>query len=286
MKKHNTLCLLFSVGTILSLLMSNISNKDILKASAANNPHEVDVDEGFVGDPIEYSGAYSNMLNYDGDKGTDQAKAADISEISKSKYDSLNYNDETYVRIEDEDGNFFGVSEETETLTWGIFNALSMKIYKYICVYAHPLYIHHYDDVYDPDYGDSYSYSISKTNSIEENLSLDIGVGAGFGGFVEAGVKYHFETSVALETSFTTTTSYSINNNYVNKNKYINCGITECYMEYLVVTFNHVVVGAGSIFGSGWNFGCPDITLAMIPTVEVLRQFMYSQTFCYEGGNV
>lgn len=282
MKKHRISCLLLSAGTLLTLLPCALNAKQMEKANAANvNQENI---EDFVSNDITYDDAYTDMLSYDGDKGTTSAKNADIEEISKTDYDSLVYQGNTFVRLRDENNNLYGLSESTRHLTWGIFNALSMDVYEYCCVYYHRTYVNYFNDSYCPNYGSEYSYSMGKSNTIATNLSIDAGIGAGFGGFIEAGISFHFETEIGLETTYGATTSYSVKDNFVSSQKYINTGLQEVYMDYFIVKFTHVVIGAGSIFGSGWNFGCPQITLQMCPTIKVCRQLMYAKAFCYDGG--
>lgn len=282
MKKSLKNAYLFLVSTCI-IASSALANRTFEGVRADGNNANADFDYGAENGTKEYADAPSNMRQCNGSAGTDKIFQDDRNEISKSKYDTISYDGGTYNRITDENMNKIGNqdSSEREKRSWSGFLGLgsgNCYISDFCCVYARYRDKYLANDVKIPRYDAEYAYAITKTNSIEMNVSTDAKIGTGFGGFVKAGISFHFETSVGLESTFTTGVTYKVTDDFVSRGTFLCAGMIEHYVEYIVVRFSHKVKSGGLY--------APTLTLYMVPTIEVRRQLLDVETFCFEGGRI
>ncbi len=279
MKTTKNTFLILSVASILASLPFSGSSYKATVARAQNA--QDNADSYYKGDDLNGLAFTGDLLSYKGDEkggGAQRTINKDKEQLSNSFYNSFSYNGANYYRITDEHGNKIGVSEtKKNTLKWGWFDCYAMDIFDYCCIYYRTYSETKFNDIHTPKYGDSFGYDIQKGNTLGLNLSTDASIGSGFGGFVKAGIKFHFEQTMEVETTFGISTTYEVNDDYVNQHKHIFSGLVETYIEYAVLTFTHN-------YGGGSWFNAPNIQLVGVPTIQVRRQLLYTETFCLEGS--
>ena len=176
-------------------------------------------------------------------------------DINKAYNDFEYYGGDTFVKLVDKDNGFDKKPrfESYEYLYYGENNDKVLQTFKLCALYKCPT--KKYREI---------TYSSQKVNSYYSSLGVDITdatsgsisstvsteIGAGFGGFIEAGVTSALATEFGMEVGSSYGVDFEFTNSFTSQGKTFDLNVYEVYEKFLVITYTPSVTPVKK--SSGW----------------------------------